>query len=1090
MIRIIGARAGRLWPQVLQTAAEAREAGRPLVLYVPEQLTLQAERDLITGLRLPGLLDIDVISPRKLRRQVREAAGSSGLAGLGEFGHMMAVHRAMAEAADRLRYYRGAGDLPGTVSRVREALDELRESGMSAAELDEYAGTVSGGAEQAKLRDLSAIWQAFSGLTEGRFEDEKASWTDMVGRLKRSRLWAGAEVMIYGFDSIRPDLRELLIAACPQAARISVFLIMDRADAPDGQIFSEARRSAEALEQAAREGGEKTETVQAEGGRPEQGEALRWMEQFLFAEDESPWPKAEDPAPEITLFAGAEPSAEADDIAATLRRWHREGIAWSRMAVALPAGSGLENVLPARLREGGIPFFRTGRTDARSHGVCRLLLSTMACISEGYQTDEVIAAAKSGFSSLTEEEACRLENYAAAWGISRSMWQAPFTHGDDAAEAETLRQRLTAPMEELREGLKKARSAAESVEAVVRFLEAENVWERLRERESVLLEKEMYREAVVDRQVWQMLMDLLDQMWSLLGERRASIREMDSMLEAALSGAAIPVLPEQESGVVIGEVGHMLAGDTDGLILAGVREGIMSAAESGWMTDRERETMERATGREIGASRERRSMVRRCDYYRTMALPRQRLRITRSLRDEKGGTVPEDGLTGMVRRLFPAMKEEGSALASGTGEAPETPAAAMEGAGVFLDAMRNGKAVPDREAWEEALIRLIHSDTYGRTAGEMIRGIRGGRAPQQILPATARRLFMTDRVSISRLEQYAACPYRHFIDYGLRPVQRETFTFESNDAGTFFHAVLEHYINRAGAAPGWPDFTREEADRVLDGVIRELTADWEGGPLRNDALGVWQGEDYLRRVRHAAWALTRFAANSDFRTIATERRFGEADGDLKPMTLRLEDGSSVTLRGTIDRIDTYESGEGIWLRVVDNKSREKKPDAARMATGEQLQLMIYLRAAVDAYPGVRPAGALFFPVQDREIETEETDPEAIEEARLKKLRMKGMVTAERDVVRAMDRDRSPYSVDAVFNRDGSVRKGADWAVDERGMTALMDAAAEKAAELCDEIRGGYAAAAPRGKGDDLVCAYCEYRTICHFRKGDERPRTP
>ena len=71
-VKIIGDRGGRVWPQVLREAAESLNAGRRMILYVPEQYTLQAERGLITGLDLPGLLEIQVVSPRKLRRQVRE----------------------------------------------------------------------------------------------------------------------------------------------------------------------------------------------------------------------------------------------------------------------------------------------------------------------------------------------------------------------------------------------------------------------------------------------------------------------------------------------------------------------------------------------------------------------------------------------------------------------------------------------------------------------------------------------------------------------------------------------------------------------------------------------------------------------------------------------------------------------------------------------------------------------------------------------------------------------------------------------------------------------------------------------------------
>ena len=122
-VKIIGDRNGRIWPLVLRAAAESRKTGHRMILYVPEQYTLQAERDLITGLKLPGLLDIQVISPRKLKQQVRERMGTGTRQALNETGRAMAVHRVMTEKAETLSYYRNMTELSGAVTRVNEALD-------------------------------------------------------------------------------------------------------------------------------------------------------------------------------------------------------------------------------------------------------------------------------------------------------------------------------------------------------------------------------------------------------------------------------------------------------------------------------------------------------------------------------------------------------------------------------------------------------------------------------------------------------------------------------------------------------------------------------------------------------------------------------------------------------------------------------------------------------------------------------------------------------------------------------------------------------------------------------------------------------
>ena len=1079
-------RSGFAWPVLLDDVRNYRLEGRRILLYVPEQMTLQTERDLITDLDLEGLLDLDVISPKKLRMLVRERAGGSDRKMLSESGQIMAVHRAMKDADEDMRFYQHMTDLPGAVERIREGLNELRESEITPEETEEYAGREEiPGAVKAKLLDLNRVRDAYESLVSEHFDDEKSAWTDTVQRLEKSGLMKNAAFLVYGFDTVRPDLRELLCTAAKLASEVRVIITcdLDSDKIPDRDIFSEANKSLYQLSAALKENGAEMVREHHAGFTREACEdMLRWLEKSIF-DDRVPRYKGYI-GDAVSLYAASDRVDEAEQTAVCLLGWHAMGIPWDRMAVALPGNTPLEGIMRSRLRLNGIPFYAAENRPAAAHGVCRMLTASLECITEGYPSEQVTEAAMSRFCVLEAEEARTMTEYAEAHGIEGTRWQQPFTYGADAEAAEAARRKFIAPIETLRKDLKDAETATQSVEAVIRFLEAEGAGKRLQERQELLLEKGLYSQAVTDARVWKLLSEMLEQLWTLLGERRCAIRDLKNMLESALDNATVTVLPETESGVVLGEVGHLQAGDMDAVILAGCQEGILTAPESGWLADRDREKLHDDTGYDVGLTRTRRNAIRKYDYYRTMTAPSRFLRLSWSLQDEGGGPLQESGLIARIRGIFPEIRTAGGIRGTEEIIAPRTPLKAMETAGQVLDGKQEGN---EKEGTDASLVSLLYSGSYGRTARVLIGEAKDGERKPVLTPETAAELFRTDVVSISRLERYASCPYRHFIDYGLRPVETETYEYDSADTGTFLHAALDRYLKTAGSSRDWPNLDDRQVDGIMDGICAELTEEWEGTPLREDALGIWQGEDTLRRVYRAAHVLTRFAANSDFRTIATEQSFGKSGG-LPPMELRLKDGSKVTVQGVIDRIDTYENGEGLWLRVVDNKSSGKKPEPAKMEDGEQLQLMIYLKAATAAFPGARPAGAFFFPVQDAEINAEET-PEALEAERMKKARMKGLVNAREDVVRAMDRDLKPYSVDEVFTKNGDVRKGADWAVEEDVLRGLMAAAEEKAAEICGGIREGRIDVRPRGKSEeDAPCRFCNYRTLCRRNRDSLTPR--
>ncbi len=1073
-VQILGGRAGQVLPYLLRLVGEEHRQGRPVVVLVPEQYTLQAEREIITALNLPGLIDLDVLSPRRLARRVAERGGRGPLAPLDDRGRSMALSQALNLCRDDLVYYGRVAQSPGLPDKLSSLIADMQRCGMTPAALAEHAASLPQGATRAKESDLSRIWAAYNSVIEGRFADETMQQQEMLRRLAPSGVLTGVSLFVYGFD-VLPQPMCLLLAEAAQLCRsVTVTLTMDAKEARDGRIFLTQRQSAAELIRSLKQKELPWEMrYLPHRDIPGKAAALAHLEQHLFTRQEVPF--AGD-ASAISIHAAANPFAEASHAAQVLRSWHDGGIPWGRMAVALAVPAGLDGILAVTLQAAGIPHYLARKDSAARHGLCRLLLGALRAACGGYAQQDVLDTAKSGFSPLTDEEAMQLENYALENGITRGKWQRPFTRGPQAESMEPLRQKLMAPLTILHDELKQSRTATASVEAVFRLMENVNAYDKLLQREEELLRRGLHAQAAQNRQVWQIIMNLMDQLHALLGESRAPMKDMARFIESGLAGAAISSLPPQPDNVMVGEAGHLMTGSIDALLVMGMQDGVLAGGMESLITESERAALADAMHRPIGLTRQEQAALRQSDFYRTLALPLQKLTLTYAQGGQDGAALRPASLIADVQALFPDVHITGGVTADGADEAPLSPQLALEGLALRLRALADGQETSMDALWQDALRWLWQSESWHSRIRQVIDSLESKWEQGALTPEQTRRLFTQDTVSISRLENFAACPYRHFVDYGLKPVQRRPFVFEADEKGSFFHAALQGYATLASALPNWPQVEDEDIDRLLDQVLAPLTDQWEGGPLREDPMGRHLGESYVRAVRRAAWLFTRHLQNSRFTTWGAEVSFG-TEGGLPPVVLTLQDGRRIALRGTIDRIDRYEGDKGLYLRIIDYKSSQKSLDPVRMWYGLQLQLLLYLKAATQLRPDALPAGAFYFTVKDPMVKSAEDLKSAAEKLIAQSLHLKGIVLAETEVVEAMDAQEKQYSIDKVFNNDGTVAKSAN-ALELEEMQALLTHAETTAALLADRIRQGHISAAPAQIDQWSACDYCEYSAVC------------
>ncbi|MBR2288888.1 MAG: PD-(D/E)XK nuclease family protein [Clostridia bacterium] len=1061
--------------------------GRTLVM-VPASFTHQVEMELLKV--FGGLLNINVVSPQQMVRRVREFAGNGGLEALNERGKCMAISEALIRLGDerRLHFYDRVARQNGFTQKLSEFLSEAASAGYTPEKLTEMSGEAGmlSRSSEAKYTDLSAIWATYDSLISGRFLDENGQWMATCERLKVSRIMEQTDLVIACFDALSRDICLFAAKAAQCARSVQIVLVMDD-QASDSHLFLAARQSLLTLIDEAREAGAKVEMRRSEKMQ-KRTEALSWLERNLFARvRETPMP----PLSGISLHHARTTYSEALFVAQTLKSWHDSGIPWEEMAVMPMDASDFSSMLPVTLQTAEIPFYIKREDSAMRHGFSRMVLSSVRAACLGWQQADMLGIIKSGFVGLGEEDAMRLENFVLSRGIHRQKWLKPFAARKESEKAEVqafeeMRVSLMEPLQALRSVLASRRAGAAKIcEAIYAYVMDVGAYDALREREKVLMDQGLAAEQDTNRQIFSTFLDVLDQMVSLIGEKHIRMDDLPRILEAAFKGSPIRLVPPLLHSVTIEAPGLIAGGDYRAVILMGMQERESSPA-SNLISERERAALASYIRHPFGETEQEKQAARQEMVYDAIALPTEFLVVTSAATGSDGYLMRPSALFLELQAMV--EKDHPEQVTGGLGEKirfPLSPELALEEVALRLreaeDSEGENEEARLRQAgmddiWMQMLFRLWHDPVWHDRTRRVIGGLTAKNEARPLTERQAHILFQDDVISITRLERFAACPYGHFVDYGLRPMDRDAYAFEADVRGTFYHDVLEQYVSRAMRDVRWPHLPENEVREMLDRILTPIRKEWEEGPLGEDRVSRFMAEEYERNVRAAALSITGDAQMTPFKVLGVETEFGVPDGKhlvLPPLMLQLPDGMQIALRGKIDRLDTLELVDAAgqkYVRVVDYKSSAHDLDSAGMAYGLELQLPLYLQAAVSGIPGAIPAGALYQVVKDPAVEVKTDAPEDILAAKAKKTELNGLVLDTPEIREAMG---SHVHIPSRKSTGSTVNM-----VDAGQMQHYLNQAVDRATALAGEIRKGNIGIRPVTASDRSPCEFCASRAIC------------
>lgn len=1089
-------------------ALEASSEGAPLLLLAPKQATFLLERQLLAEGPVQGFTRLRILSLPRLAERILESSGAPRGRLLSDEGRIMVLRSILARVRDELTVYRATARLPGFARQLGDLLLEFQQYQISPERLAQLAATLSAEASlPGRLTDL------------GRLLAEYENWLGNRGVQDDSRLLALASqalaaapatapgdvdpllfggLWMDGFAEMTPPELDLLAALVPRCPQATLAFCLEHPD-PDpvdcfspwsvvGHTLSELRRRLAALpelsiriETLPRRPGQDRWPANAALGHFE----AHWAGPTPFTQ---PWPESPDRAPPIRLVRCANFEAEAVVAAREILRFVRdEGGRYRDTAVLVRSLDDHAAAVCRVFARYDIPAFLDRRENATHHPLAELARGAVRLAAFGWRQDDWLAILKTGLLPAPETDLDRLENEALARGWDGTRWLEPLPATNEGAhDLESLRSRLVPPFAAFRDALIEDPAGISGrglVDALRGLWDTLGIHQRLDDWAAAPEIPGV--PAQVHRTVFDEIERLLEDLVLAFHDVVSHPSEWLAVLEAGLGNLTVGVVPPAIDQVLVGAVDRSRNPELRLAVLLGWNEGLFPAIDGpgSLLSETDRQSIEQA-GTRLG--RDRRRTVGRERFYAYIAgtRARDRMVITFAERNTDDGILNPSPFVRRLLRLFPSLPIE-------TPDLPDAGGPFEHASELVVPLLRAGPTLPPpaRAAWRERVPALAR---WEECFAQPVQTDLDAGLP----PPMAAQLYgdPTLRLPVTRLEEFAACPFRFFVNAGLRATERLHFDLDARKIGSFHHEVLAQFhreLEREGRP--WRSLSTPAARRRIARIAETVAGWFESGVLHADPLRRF-------RLRTSTRALQDFVATTvdwmrtsyGFDPHAAELSLGGPGCDLPAWALDLGDDVTLLIHGKIDRVDLAPAPDGPdrWFLVIDYKTRARPVDPRLLEAGIQIQLPAYLgalRGLAQTQPlfganRLRPVGMFQAGLHVRR-ETGKTRNEALhaaEASRRKAYRHRGRF--DRAALPVLDRLSNTGSNSGQFSHipQGRGGRSAD-PMTTAEFEALLDRAQARLIALGRDIRAGVARVAPYRKGnDDTACHTCAFGAICRF----------
>ena len=1106
MINIITGRASSGKTHYLYNViSELDKNNTPAYLVVPEQFSFENEKKLITELNKTASMNTKVVSLMEIVRKILSKTPHKDKKVLSEEGYSLIIKKVIGECYDELSVYKQVAQKYGFCDNLKSFFNEMKKNKIDVEDLKQIpfgdTNTLVGG----KLNDVILLYSKLGELVGDDYLNETklfelcAKNIDFFGDIKES---------VFLFDNFHSFDKNsyCLIREIMKNAKECYFTFTY----DEGDLFFVTRETIAELSQIAKDDKLKMNFVKCEYNKHKK-EEFNLIDMHLCTNDEV---RGKEESSAIRLDEYNTLYDEVEGIAIEISHLiMNEGYRYNDIAVVVSNLSQYTAVISQVFESYKISHFVDERKEIIYSSPVKAFLYLIEMLDSSYKTSDLIAYAKTGFTSLSDDEIFLVENYFLEFGIKGSNLKKEFTKNSykkdyDLEKINALVKKLVEPIEKLKTSLIGYKNVGEFVVKLYEYLEESSFSFKIK-----ALATDFGVESEISNmyaQIYNKIIEVLEQLYDFFSEEEIKAKELHELLSYCFVCCNIGVIPNVIDKVQIADTLRSRASSVKAVFALGANEGSFpsSSGGGGIMTDAEISYI-KEHGLKLSSTDEYMKRKERFVIYTLLVKPSERLYVSRYKNMAEGGENFSCAMFQRLTSLFPnSIRTE--KVVTEESKIVNTDASFNRLVLNLSKRINEGKATHKNSPFYDELYEKYKK--YPKYS-EVLTALEKGLAFENQVRINDKKAYCKAisspyTTSITRLERYSACPFSFFSEYVLKLTEKKVFEVKVTDIGSVLHKVIELYSKKIISGEIDPKnkkrrldsiakkggetcgeiscedstFVDYDSNVITEEIVEQVLSEYGLGILKEISSSEYLRRKLLRKAQISIEQIERQLSISDFLLKETEAEF-KLHKKHMPIVMDLGDGERLYIHGVIDRIDSCIINDKNYVRIIDYKTGDKDFDIVKAYYGLSLQLPIYFRAMMEEDDDVMNAGLFYFRVN---VKSTKLDANGASEEELKKLiekqfKLKGITIKDVNVIKKMDHNAESQSFinNVKFSKDELANKNNLFTNSEFIMLLNhIDSIVKNSAK---NILGGNIRISPYKYGkDESSCTYCKFKPVCKF----------